>query len=63
MNRTIEDRITLIESELNCARNAKDATTEYLHLERAKNELQMALYVSWHKQYTSGVPYRTEEVA
>jgi hypothetical protein len=54
---SLEDHLILIESELNCVRKYTDSQTKYLHLERAKHELQRALLEVWHSFHVSGKPY------
>ena len=51
---SLEEHLILIESELNCVRKYDDPQTKYLHLERAKHELQRALYDVWHSFHVSG---------
>jgi hypothetical protein len=56
---TLNDRITLVQSELNVAlKYEKDEPqTALLHLERAKNELHKAEHDIWHSFHVSGRPY------
>ena len=56
---TLNDRIVLVQSELNVALKYEheDKQTSLLHLERAKNELHKAEHDLWHSFHVSGKPY------
>jgi len=56
---TLQDRITLINSELNVALKYEtaDPKMSLMHLERARNELHKAEHQIWHSFHVSGKPY------
>lgn len=56
---TLEERIVLIQTELNVALKYEkdDPQTALIHLERAKNEIHKAEHVVWHSFHVSGKPY------